>query len=897
MSKSKGYQIPATLIHTVNNKRYRLNGTLLNVNESAGTCTMKFGKYINENIPSSEVYLNERVYDELVKAGKFIWNKIKNIVKSVKGFIFPVNEKGQELEQFINIPANVVTMALPASVDYCPSDATIELAEEYDMEVIQDKTMDEALDDAIRRENKEITTYWTRVIKEYQKPKNESLTISDTVKLVNEKYYHRTVNTSNVLNEAGIPSLRNLVKGGYGEELSAKELVDRIYQDLLLQLEPISADQDTKPCLIWGAPGIGKTSIIKRAANLLKDDGYNLDMVVMKCGALKHDDFELPDTVINKVGDKFAISVPKTWLPVFSEGGLTKDQIAKMDEYYNSGAYKVLRRSMGLTNVEETNDDGTGFNGGIIFFDEFARMRPEVSTIMMNLMGERTYGEMRLASRWTTIAAANRLSDDFRSETDSAFRTIWDGAKIDRYKHYTFVPSKKDWLVWAREEGPDGRQNIDEMICAFIEHMPDYVWYDALDLGSRDDVPHDVKSALANVGSMTSDQVSTIGNYLESVEDSTERMRLDSWTPRTWDQKVNSIIFHNLKNILFRNDEEAYENCFEETVRERDIHGYTTEEYSVKNISLAKLSAELNKVSDRVWAKWTDGKWQKIDPNQNLRKSNRIQFFKQWIGEIVISDAVGVDNKPVKAWKEYNKVKTIITVPAMHNIWKTGRISTSKAWQKDDNITYEEKGNYVNTSKSFWKDSNPGEIFSILSDIIKNYPGGAFKFDDIEVALRDDANAFANKAFEKAIEKDIKAYIDKPVKTTLADVAKWDKVYSEDLFFPNTNKVETVHFLFSDRLEMDDEVKLNICNILNNSEVARQLANLAMFIGKIGLQISSQTVSSKFSVILEDMLATNMSKVVEDFYNSSDDSDNKYFYLGAPAIKIFEIAKEYWITV
>ena len=45
----------------------------------------------------------------------------------------------------------------------------LELAEEYDMEVIQTKTIDEALDDAIRRENKEITTYWTRVIKEYQK--------------------------------------------------------------------------------------------------------------------------------------------------------------------------------------------------------------------------------------------------------------------------------------------------------------------------------------------------------------------------------------------------------------------------------------------------------------------------------------------------------------------------------------------------------------------------------------------------------------------------------------------------------------------------------------------------------------------------------------------------------
>jgi hypothetical protein len=349
------------------------------------------------------------------------------------------------------------------------------------------------------------------------------------------------------------------------------------------------------------------------------------------------------------------------------------------------------------------------------------------------------------------------------------------------------------------------------------------------------------------------------------VEDSTERLRLDSWTPRTWDQKVNSIIFHNLKNILFRNDNEAYENCFEETVRERDIHGYATEEYSVKNISLVRLAEELNKVSDRVWAKWTDGKWQKIDPNQNLRKSNRIQFFKQWIGEIVISDAVGVDNKPVKAWKEYNKVKTIITVPAMHNIWKTGKISSDKKWQKDDNITYEEKGNYVNTSKSFWKDSNPGEIMTILSDIVKNYPGGAFKYNDIDIALRDEGNALANPAFTKAMDKDIKSYINKPVKTTLADVAKWDEAYTEELYFPNTGKTETVHFLFSDRLEMDDDVKLTLCNILNNSEVARQLANLAMFIGKLGLQISSQTISSKFSMVIEEIIGSNVSKFVIDF--------------------------------
>jgi hypothetical protein len=152
----------------------------------------------------------------------------------------------------------------------------------------------------------------------------------------------------------------------------------------------------------------------------------------------------------------------------------------------------------------------------------------------------------------------------------------------------------------------------------------------------------------------------------------------------------------------------------------------------------------------------------------------------------------------------------------------------------------------MNTNYSFWKNSNPGEILQILSDIIKHYPGEAFKFNDIDEALCSNKNAFENKTIEKAIERDIKSYLNKPVKTTLADIEKWDKIYSEELVFPDSKKTETVHFLFSDRLEMDDEIKLNICTILNNSELARQLANVAMFIGKLGLQISSQTISSKY---------------------------------------------------
>ena len=91
--------LPATLVHSVNGKKYTLNGKLLDINESAKTCTMQFGDRQSNNIPLSEVYLNEAALLDLIKktgkkfknvAGK-LWEKIKGLVKIVGGFLVPVD--------------------------------------------------------------------------------------------------------------------------------------------------------------------------------------------------------------------------------------------------------------------------------------------------------------------------------------------------------------------------------------------------------------------------------------------------------------------------------------------------------------------------------------------------------------------------------------------------------------------------------------------------------------------------------------------------------------------------------------------------------------------------------------------------------------------------------------
>ena len=72
-----------------------------------------------------------------------------------------------------------------------------------------------------------------------------------------------------------------------------------------------------------------------------------------------------------------------------------------------------------VSTVDWNSLSSESFDGGILFFDELARIAdPQTVTIMMNLMGDRLYKDMEVASRWSLISAANRLSDNNTSEVN-----------------------------------------------------------------------------------------------------------------------------------------------------------------------------------------------------------------------------------------------------------------------------------------------------------------------------------------------------------------------------------------------------------------------------------------------------------------------------------------------
>lgn len=834
----KNLNIPATLVHTVNGKKYTLNGKLLSINESAKTCSMRFGNEIADNVPLKEVYLNEAFLDDIKKFGrkavdkvKHFWHKITDVVKSVSGFILPVNENGEEIEEFVNIPANIACVKLPASICYAPSDATLDICDEFGTKPVAKYDAETVFSIPEENDKAMIEEYWTRVMKEYS---DSDMSLGESVRYVNKNYYRKTANN---LNES-VVSLHN-IEDTYGPEIGTEELVDIVISSLLQQLNPVDKEQ-ARPCLIWGAPGIGKTAILKAAARTLRDQyQFNFDITTVCCGAIKQDDFELPDTIKNEFDDKQVVSVPKTWLPVFNHNGLSKEQIDQMNDYYNSGRFKKRSTVMDkfktnaitssdedmqkIADINASND--AEFDGGIIFFDEFGRLSGNAMQIMMTLCGDRTYADMQLASHWVMVAAANRLTDDMKEEYNADFWEAWDQAKFQRFQKYTYVPTKEEWIKWAREVNSNGYQNIDEIIVSFIEKAPDGVWYDALDLGSRNDYFKSSENAndkkfietVNNISSgLSNDDVKLIGRYISNPSKSIINRKQQTWSGRTWDVSIAKKMLSLLKNELFAGNPKAYEACFAETTRYREIKGgLETEVYKAKNLSLKNLSQQLDALPDEKWYTWTKAKYPVMDKNQQLRKTDRLGFFITYVGQL-ISYEMGSDSLPSKEWQKHLKTSSVLDDVNIRFIWEQGSFKLN-ADKKDDNIFYPTQGEYSNNVTTSWK-SDPTMVDTVCQEIWGQFDKFITPF---------------------MLKKDMKNYQQAAEKGNLFDpslVDKWNKVYTINMINAFDGKPKKIELLFNNATE---ELTQKIASLLEYSECARRLANVALYYAKLSIQIGT----------------------------------------------------------
>lgn len=323
----------------------------------------------------------------------------------------------------------------------------------------------------------------------------------DTIKQSDIEYdnYIRFLNYSstfaNKVNEARVSMSANVSKkdGAPAPNIDAPDWNSSQLEHYLrktVTLRQNNPGRPQNPLVVWGAPGIGKSSIPKAIIKALNNEESRMDesrkmtVLVADCSQMTADGFALPtpakqqniETLVasNKEATRLASKykmdadelqsieykvsddAPKTWLPVYKPtGDRKKDEI--LNALANGAVQPIYDEDGYVTGYEKTG------SGGILLIDEFLRANQQIFFIVCQLMFEGRYGEYVLGNKWQIVAASNRPSDDKevrKKYTDAA------AAGFNRLARCNFVPSFNEWKLWAKSNG------FDETTLAFIAGKP-----------------------------------------------------------------------------------------------------------------------------------------------------------------------------------------------------------------------------------------------------------------------------------------------------------------------------------------------------------------------------------------------------------------------------------------
>lgn len=268
-----------------------------------------------------------------------------------------------------------------------------------------------------------------------------------------------------------------------------EKMIDRVMKNV----PGVTGKKDSRALCIYGAPGIGKTSIPKTIIRKWNEEHPDKKkaIIVIECGDLELGGFNIPipkgadvaetlyaNSAVRKklidmgyteedfdnLKDKKVLKTfeaPKTWLPVYYTGG-TSEEVAAQRAIANGRKIFKMVYNEKAGEFDETEEETT--EGGIIMFDEFLRAEPELFKTICQLVMNRTIGngEYRLGSKWGIILCSNRPVDD--DEVAERYEKL-PPAMANRFLEgmYNFIPDFNEWLDWARTDG-----HFDEYTLKFL---------------------------------------------------------------------------------------------------------------------------------------------------------------------------------------------------------------------------------------------------------------------------------------------------------------------------------------------------------------------------------------------------------------------------------------------
>lgn len=182
-------------------------------------------------------------------------------------------------------------------------------------------------------------------------------------------------------------------------------------------LEGVQADENLSsslpPVMVWGAPGVGKSTIVK---SLAKEMGLGfVDVRLAQMESIDIRGLPLPDK------EKHCVQ----WLP---------------------------------SSIFPTDNS----KGGIIFLDELSAAPKDVQVASYELILDRQLGGgdiYKVPTKWVIVAAGNR-------SCDRAVSTTMSSALANRMMHLEIEANAQDWVAWAVANG------VHPSVIGFIQFKP-----------------------------------------------------------------------------------------------------------------------------------------------------------------------------------------------------------------------------------------------------------------------------------------------------------------------------------------------------------------------------------------------------------------------------------------
>lgn len=217
------------------------------------------------------------------------------------------------------------------------------------------------------------------------------------------------------------------------DDFTPKELIDELEYHF-------RNPESGRPLLIWGAPGIGKTSIVKSFG--LENKEVPVIEVILSLME-PTDVVGLPGILPDEKNPEVKRSVnylPKIW-PI------------------DNGDKEIIDENGKRISVEG--------KGGIIFLDEINRAHPSVQAAMLKVIFDREIAgaNYKIPSKWLIVAAANRQED----EPGGSIKPM-SFALANRFAQVNLISDPSSWVEWARNK------NLDEDVVSFVELMQEYFY-------------------------------------------------------------------------------------------------------------------------------------------------------------------------------------------------------------------------------------------------------------------------------------------------------------------------------------------------------------------------------------------------------------------------------------